>query len=254
MRDAYGHPQTALVLGGGSDIALATIRHLARQRLARVALAARRPAELEERLRAEPLGVELAVEAWDALDAEAHGPLLERVQRRIGDIDLVLCAVGSLGHHSGLEVGAAEAQRSIETNFAGPAAALLEVGRFLARQGHGTIVVLSSVAGVRARRSNFVYGAGKAGLDTFAQGLGDALVGTGVRVHIVRPGFVSTKMTAGLPPAPFATEADTVAAAIADALASPRNRVVWVPGVLRAVFTVLRNLPVPLWRRVAGER
>src|SRR4029450_11965014 len=84
----------------------------------------------------------------------------------------------------------------------------------LRAQGHGTIVVLSSVAGERARRSNFVYGSTKAGLDAFFQGLGDSLVGTGASVMIVRPGFVHTKMTEGLDPAPLATTPEAVAEAI----------------------------------------
>ena len=78
-------------------------------------------------------------------------------------------------------------------------------------QGHGRILVLSSVAGYRVRRSNFVYGAAKAGLDGFAKGLGEAVRGTGVSVHVVRPGFVRTKMTEGRPAAPFAVGPDRVA-------------------------------------------
>ena len=87
-------------------------------------------------------------------------------------------------------------------NLTWPAAALSAVAARLQRQGHGRIVVLSSVAGFRIRRSNFVYGSAKAGLDNFATGLGESLRGTGVSVHIVRPGFVHTKMTAGRDKAP----------------------------------------------------
>lgn len=255
MKDAYGNPQTALVLGGGSDIALATVRRLAADRLTRVVLAVRDPDALRARLDVDPLPVEqVVIEHWDALHADGHARLLRRAAEQVGDLDLVLCAVGVLGHHAGLDVDAPEAGRSISVNFAGPAAALLDVGRFLAAQGHGTVVVLSSVAGVRVRRSNFVYGAGKAGLDAFAQGLGDALADTPVRVHVVRPGFVRSKMTAGLAPAPFATTPAVVAEAVAAVVVSPRNRIVWVPPVLRVAFTVMRLLPAPVWRRVAGER
>lgn len=255
MRDAYGNPQTMLVLGGASDIGLATVRRLAVDGLERVALAVRHPEALRAALDAAPVGVgQVVVEQWDVLDADGHRPLLDRVRQQLGDIDLVLCAVGSLGHESGLHLAAGDAAASIGVNFAGPAGALLDAARFLVQQGHGTIVVLSSVAGVRVRRSNFVYGSGKAGLDAFAQGLGDALADTPVRVHVVRPGFVRSKMTAGLDPAPFATDVDVVAAAIASASRSRRDRVVWVPPVLRAVFAVMRVLPRPLWRRVAGTR
>jgi decaprenylphospho-beta-D-erythro-pentofuranosid-2-ulose 2-reductase len=255
VNDAHGHPQTALVLGGASDLGLAVVRRLAQQRLTGVVLAVRDPDTLRARLATEPLGgIQAVVERWDATDDEAHGPLLDRARDELGDVDLVLCAVGVLGHHSGLETGAPEAAASMAANFTGPATALLEVGRFLAAQGHGTIVVLSSVAGVRPRRSNFVYGAAKAGLDAFSRGLADALADTPVRVHVIRPGFVASKMTAGLDPAPFATTPEAVAEAVEGVLGAPRDRVVWVPGLLRVVFGVLRLLPVPLWRRVSGER
>ena len=92
----------------------------------------------------------------------------------------------------------------------------------------------------------------KAGLDGFAQGLGDALQGTGARVMVVRPAFVATRMTEGRDPAPFATTADAVAEEIAKGLAKGAE-VVWAPPVLRYVFSVMRHLPRPLWRKVAAR-
>ena len=115
-------------------------------------------------------------------------------------------------------------------------------------QGHA-IVALSSVAGERARRSNFVYGSSKAGMDTFFQGLGDSLVGTGVNVMIVRPGFVHTKMTEGLDAAPLSTTADAVAAAIVRGL-ERGSEAVWVPGTLRYVMSALRHVPRPIFRKL----
>jgi decaprenylphospho-beta-D-erythro-pentofuranosid-2-ulose 2-reductase len=111
--------------------------------------------------------------------------------------------------------------------------------------------VLSSVAGERVRRANFVYGSSKAGLDGFAQGLGDSLAGSGVSVLIVRPGFVTGRMTAGMAPAPLATTPAAVAEATAAAIAAGRA-VVWVPATLRPLFAVFRHLPRPIWRRVPG--
>ena len=116
------------------------------------------------------------------------------------------------------------------------------------------IVVLSSVAGERPRRSNFVYGSAKSGLDAFAQGLTDAIVGTGVTVHVIRPGFVRSKMTAGLPEAPFTTDVDVVADAVVAAMASGRSATRWVPAKLRVMFIGIRHLPRPIWRRIAGDR
>ena len=99
------------------------------------------------------------------------------------------------------------------------------------------------------RKANFVYGSSKAGLDGFAQGLGDSLVGTGASVLIVRPGFVHSAMTNGMKPAPFATTPDVVAEATVKALRAG-TRIVWVPGMLRVVFSLFRHLPTPIWRRL----
>jgi decaprenylphospho-beta-D-erythro-pentofuranosid-2-ulose 2-reductase len=121
--------------------------------------------------------------------------------------------------------------------------------RSLREQGHGTLVVLSSVAAERPRASNAIYGAAKAGLDALAQGLGDSVAGSGVRVLVVRPGFVKTRMTAGLKPPPFATTPDAVAAATSRALRRGAHTV-WAPGALRYVFAVLRHLPRAVYRRM----
>ena len=109
--------------------------------------------------------------------------------------------------------------------------------------------MLSSVAAERPRAGKAIYGAAKAGLDALAQGLADAVRGSGVRVLVVRPGFVSTRMTAGLNPAPFATTAEAVAAATVAALGrqGAHDLGAWV---LRYVFAVLRHLPRPIFRRL----
>ncbi|MDQ2679373.1 MAG: SDR family NAD(P)-dependent oxidoreductase, partial [Actinomycetota bacterium] len=167
---------------------------------------------------------------------------------------VVVCAVGMLGHHAGLGMGPAAVDEMVRTNFAGPASALAVVADRLVAQGDGTVVVLSSVAAARARRSNYVYGSSKAGLDAFAQGMGDALVGTGVDVLVVRPGFVRSSMTEGLDPAPMSTDPATVGEAVRHALERGRHGVVWVPATLGPMFAVLRNAPLPLWRRIAGNR
>lgn len=248
-------PETALVLGGASDIGLAVVERLAADGLSHVVLAARDPQAVERRLLDAPLGVpQVDVVAWDALDVDGHAPLLARTRATLGRIDLVVCAVGALGHHAGASLGPRDVDLLSRTNHAGPAAALAVVGHELAAQGGGTVVVLSSVAAARARRSNFVYGASKAAIDAFAQGLGDGLVERGVRVHVVRPGFVVSKMTAGLDPAPFATTPAEVAEAVARVVGSRRSRIVWVPWALGPLMGVLRLVPRPLWRRIAGDR
>jgi decaprenylphospho-beta-D-erythro-pentofuranosid-2-ulose 2-reductase len=248
------HPRTALVLGATSDIAVAVLAELAAQGLTSAVLAARDPDAAAAVVAEAAPGLTTESMAWDALEVEGHRALLDRAADSLGRIDLVLCAVGLLGHHAGRTMGPVDVEHMVRTNFAGPAAALAAAGQFLVEQGHGSIVVLSSVAGLRARRSNYVYGSTKAGLDVFAQGLSDALVGTGVRCLVVRPGFVRSRMTEGLEPAPFSTDPATVARATVAALRDPRRDVVSVPRVLGPLFGALRALPRPLWRRVAGDR
>ncbi len=251
MRDATGAVQSILVLGAGSEIAQATVRRLVASGAVRVVLAARRPGELAPHaaeLRA--LGAsDVAAVAFDA-DALATHDAFARDVFAAGEIDLVLLAAGVLGDPQHDPEHRAAAVAVAHTTFLGAMSAALACARELDRQGHGTLVVLTSVAGERVRASNLVYGAAKAGLDGFAQGLGDRLRARGVRVLVVRPGFVHTRMTAGRPPAPFATSADAVAAAIAAGLRTGAE-VIWVPRVLRPVMFVLRHLPRPLWRRVS---
>jgi decaprenylphospho-beta-D-erythro-pentofuranosid-2-ulose 2-reductase len=137
----------------------------------------------------------------------------------------------------------------MRVNFLGAGSLLLACMERLRAQGSGVLVVLSSVAAERPRAGNAIYGAAKAGLDALAQGLADATADSGVRVLVVRPGFVTTRMTAGLDPAPFATTPEAVADATVEAL-DGNAHTVWVPGKLRFVFSVLRHVPRPVYRRL----
>jgi decaprenylphospho-beta-D-erythro-pentofuranosid-2-ulose 2-reductase len=248
--DALGRPQSVLLLGGTSEIGLACVRALGGGELGRVVLAGRPSARLDAAAQdMKDAGVtDVEVVALDATRTPEHGPALQAVFDA-GDVDVVLMAIGDLGDQEAAEADPELAVQTAQATYVGPMSALLHAAFGMRRQGHGVIVVLSSVAAVRARRSNFVYGSAKAGLDSFAQGLGAALAGSGVSVVTVRPGFVRTRMTAGLPAAPFATDAVAVAAAVRDAVRD-RPQVVWVPSALRYVMTVLRLLPRPLFRRL----
>ncbi|MBK5288705.1 MAG: decaprenylphospho-beta-D-erythro-pentofuranosid-2-ulose 2-reductase [Acidimicrobiia bacterium] len=251
MNDALGSVQSVLILGGGSDIALATAKALIARRCRTVILAGRDPESFSgpaKELRHAGANTVESV-TFDALDHSSHPAFIESVFERFGDIDLVLVAFGVLGDQDRAEVDPTEALRILDTNFLGAVSVLVPTTAALHRQGHGTIVVLSSVAGERARRSNFVYGSSKAGLDAYCQGLGDSLVGTGVRVIVVRPGFVHSKMTDGLDAAPLATDPEHVAGAIISAL-TRGTEIVWVPRQMRYVMSVLRHLPRAVFRRL----
>jgi len=252
MNDALGAPQSVLVLGGGSEIAAAIVDRLVQRRCQRIVLAARRPDDVVATTRAR-LGaaVEITGVTFDAADTASHAAAID-VAFDGGDLDLVIVAFGVLGSQDAFRDDPEAAVAAVHTNYTGAVSACLIVAQHLRRQGHGTIAVLSSVAGERARRDNYVYGSSKAGLDAFAQGLGDDLVGDGCRVVVIRPGFVHSKMTEGLPPAPFSTTPEAVADAVARGL-EKEQEIVWAPPILRWVFVVMRHLPRRVWRKVSAR-
>ncbi|MBS2962662.1 decaprenylphospho-beta-D-erythro-pentofuranosid-2-ulose 2-reductase [Actinocrinis puniceicyclus] len=250
MKDALGSAQSLLILGGTSDIALATARRMAAGKTTRIVLAARPSARLDaaaRELRAH--GAEVETVAFDADAVEEHEKALGAVFAA-GDIDVVLLAFGVLGDQASDEQDPVAAAKVAQTNYVGAVSSGLVCANALKKQGHGSLVVLSSVAGERARRANFIYGSTKAGLDAFAQGLGDSLHGSGVHVMVVRPGFVESKMTAGMEKAPLSTTPDAVAEAIVAGLRRGAE-IVWVPAALRYVLSGLRHLPRPVFRKVA---
>lgn len=215
MKDALGSVQSVLLLGGTSEIGLAAVEAL-------------RPATAIKASRPE----------FDALDPASRARTLQQAFEQ--DIDAVIVAFGALE-------GAPEALHAL--NGTATVATLAEAADHLKTQGHGTLVLVSSVAADRPRPSNYAYGSSKAAADAYAQGLALALHGTGVDVLIVRPGFVRTKMTAHLDAAPLSVDAATAGRAIADAVR--RNRpVTYVPAPMQAVSLVLRLLPRAVLRRL----
>jgi decaprenylphospho-beta-D-erythro-pentofuranosid-2-ulose 2-reductase len=250
VTDALGRPTSVLVLGGTSDIAAAILRRQATPALQRVVLAARPGPRREEAAEAVGrLGVLRVDEVdFDARDTETHDDVLAAATSG-GDLDLVIVAFGVLGEQSTFEDDPDAAVEAARVNYVGGVSMCLRAARLLKAQGHGTMVVLSSVAGERPRRSNFVYGSTKAGLDALANGLADSLQGSGARVVVVRPGFVNSSMTEGLSPAPFAVDPDEVAQAVVTGLRRGAT-VVYAPPVLRVVMSGLRHLPRSVFRRL----
>ncbi|SEC84599.1 Short-chain dehydrogenase [Amycolatopsis lurida] len=240
-----------LVLGGRSEIGLAVAERLAKGGARRIVLAARRSADLgaeSRRLLAAGAETVEAVE-FDADDLDGHGPFMEKVVSEHGPLDVVVTAFGILGDQARAEADAAHAVAIVHTDYVAHVSVLTHVANVLREQGNGSLVVFSSVAGVRVRRANYVYGSAKAGLDGFASGLADALHGSGVHLLLVRPGFVIGRMTEGMSPAPFSSTPDQVADATVAALRKRRGTV-WVPGLLRLVFSVMRLVPRAIWRRM----
>lgn len=248
MRDAVGSARSVLLLGGRSEIGLAVVERLVREGAREVVLAARGGARAPGALDA--LGPHVHSLDFDAALPETHTDTVRRAVELVGDLDVVVDAFGVLGDQAAYEADPVTAARDSAVNYTGHVSVDLAVAARLREQGHGTLVVLSSVAGVRTRRFNFVYGSAKAGLDGFAQGLGDALHGSGARVLVVRPGYVPTQMSRHVDPPPFPATPAQVAAAVARGLRTGAHTV-WAPAVLRPLFTALRTLPRPLWRRLS---
>jgi decaprenylphospho-beta-D-ribofuranose 2-oxidase len=240
-----------LVIGGTSEIGLAIVQRLAADGPVRPFLLGRDRDRLAA-VAAGLAGAGVTAPEYELVDAElleGHELAIASAFERAGGFEVVVLAVGVLGGQAGLDADRAEAERVMRVSFLGAGSLLLAALGALRRQGRGALVVLSSAAVERPRASNPVYGAAKAGLDSLAQGLADSLAGSGVRVLVVRPGFVRTRMTAGLKPAPFAVSAGAVAEATVRGLAGDAHTV-WVPRSLRYVFAVLRHLPRPVYRKL----
>jgi decaprenylphospho-beta-D-erythro-pentofuranosid-2-ulose 2-reductase len=247
-----GSPPRILLLGGTSELGLAILASLALPDNAEVILAGRD----EQRLAAagKELPAQVKTMAYDAMDTGGHQAFADAVFAD-GPLDMVISAAGVLIGQDDVERDVQRAAEMVETNFTGHVTSLLAIATRMrtqgrADQGRGTIVVLSSVAAVRPRKANFVYGAAKAGLDAFARGLADSLHGTGVRVVLVRPGFVIGRMTEGMSPAPLSSTPAQVGAATAAALRGGKTAV-WIPAPLAGLALALRLIPRPLWRRVS---
>lgn len=234
-----------LILGATSDIGRAIARRFAAAGHP-LHLAARDPARLEGdaadcRIRSD---VAVVPHRFDVLSDDA-GALM----RQLSPLPrIVVCVVGTLGR-PGADTPA-EAEMVMRTNYIGPALALEAAARLLQQNGGGIVVGISSVAGERGRAANYVYGSAKAGLTAYLSGLRASLHGAPVRVITVKPGFVDTRMTAGMPlPKLLTAQPDDVADAIAKAIAGTTD-VVYVHPIWRLIMAAIRALPEPVFKRV----
>lgn len=251
MIDAVGNPQSLFILGGTSDIALATAQKYAEQRPLRIILAAR-PEEADlveaaaERLR--KTGSTVTTIPFEARKPETHAEVIDKAFAD-GDIDITIVAFGvQLDNEKGWTDPEA-ARLTAEVNYVAPVTLGVQLAEKLRKQGHGHIVAMSSPAAERARRSIFVYGSSKAGLDVFYTGLGYALSESGVKVTVVRPFFVKTKLTEGMKQPPMAQTPEQVASAIIGGVRSGKE-LVYAPAQTRLLMTVLKMLPGFIFRRL----
>ena len=240
-----------LVLGGTSEIATAIVRRIAEREPCEAVLAGRDETTLRRTAgELTDAGVARALTVrMDAGATETHAASVGEGFELLDGADLVILAVGVLTERGDPLRDIPAGVRALQDGATGAGSLLLHSARLLREAGGGTIMVLSSVAAVRPRASNPVYGAEKAALDALAEGLADALVGTTVRILVVRPGFVRTRMTRKLAAPFYATDAGTVANAAVRGLERDAQTV-WAPAYLRWVMLFLRLLPRAVFRRL----
>lgn len=244
------NPGPLVLFGGRSEIGLATTVRLAPDRA--VVLAVRDGSDAEESVRACRDAGASAVHVinFDADDTAGHATLVDTIEDEHGPIGTALLAFGILGDQERGEHDHHEVVRVLTTDFVAQASLLTVLSTRMQAHGAGTLVAFSSVAGVRVRRANYVYGSAKAGLDGFASGLVDALHGGPVRLVVARPGFVVGRMTAGMRPAVFSRTANQVADAVAGAVERGHHGELWIPWQLRAMFSIAPLIPRAVWRRM----
>ncbi|HEX8012217.1 MAG TPA: SDR family oxidoreductase [Casimicrobiaceae bacterium] len=239
-----------LVFGATSAIAHAIARRYAAQGASFV-LAGRDPARLEAN--AADLTVRGAAKAAPVIaeldDSTQHRPLVERAVRELGTLDIVLIAHGTLPDQQRCDDDVEELRRAIETNFTGVVSLATVIAGALERQRRGSLVVLGSVAGDRGKRSNYAYGAAKAGVAAFLDGLRVRLRAHGVKVLTVKPGFVDTPMTARFEKGVLWATPEQVAKSVCRAIGAGR-RVVYVPWFWRPIMFVIRALPGAIFDRL----
>jgi len=253
MNDPFGIPETVLILGATSEIAVDMAVTLASNGSRRFVLAARSIDQLDEVSQRLTDNGAQSVErvAFDATDLGSHAEFVGHIFDKHGQIDMMLLAFGLLD--TGVADGTISAVDVAMVNYVGAVSVMEPLSEAMVKQGHGVIAVLSSVAAERPRGSNRLYASAKAGLDSYSRGLGDSLADHGVRVLVIRPGFVHTKMTEGLDPAPLSVHPPAVSDALIKGLTGKRS-VVWAPAPVRLLMSVLRHLPTGVYRKITAGR
>ena len=249
MIDATGNPQTVLLLGGTSEIGLAIVKeYLAKQPL-RVVLGVQPGDDLAEATVADLKAAgatQVTSLDFDAVAFESHPAVIDAAWK-VADIDVAIVAFGLLGDAEELWQDQAKAVLAAQVNYTGAVSVGVLIGQKMKAQGYGQIIAMSTVAGELVRRSNFVYGSTKAGLDGFYRLLGEALAPFGPKVLVVRPGQVRTRMSAHVKDAPLTVDKEVLATQVVDA-ARRGQKLIWVPAPFQFVMFALKHIPAPLFR------
>ena len=241
-----------VVVGATSAIAIACAREWAAEG-ARFFLVARNQERMEQ-VAADLTARGAASAAVYRLDIDRlddHAAMLADCAARMDSIDIVLIASGTLPDQAACQSDPAVAVREFHTNALSLIALLTPLANRLEAQRHGTLAVISSVAGDRGRPSNYLYGSAKAALQAFLEGLRARLFKVGAHVVDIRPGFVATPMTAGLPlPGPLVATPEKVAKDIVRAVARKKD-VIYTPWFWWGIMFIIRNVPRFVFKRAS---
>lgn len=251
MINAVGSPQKILLLGGTSEIGLAIVEEYLKKGPSKVVLASLADDPVREAAEAQMKAAgATSVETidFDAVDFDSHAAVIDRAWEG-GDVDVAIVAFGMLGDAEELWQDQKKAVFACHLNYTGAVSVGVLLGQKMKAQAHGRIIAMSSAAGMRVRRSNFVYGSTKAGLDGFYLNLGEALEPFGAGVTVVRPGQVRTRMSNHLKEAPLTVDKEEVAK-LAVKAATAKKEIVWAPPAFELVMTGLRHVPRPIFKKL----
>ncbi|MFD6155647.1 decaprenylphospho-beta-D-erythro-pentofuranosid-2-ulose 2-reductase [Nocardia sp. NPDC060256] len=251
MINAVGNPQAILLLGGTSEIGLAICTEYLKKGPTRIVLAALPNDPLREDAVAQMRAAgasQVDVIDFDALDTDSHPKVIDAAWDG-GDIDIAIVAFALDGDPEELWQNQRKAVQVAGINYTASVSVGVLVGEKMKAQGFGRIIAMSSVAGERVRRSNFVYGSTKAGLDGFFLGLGEALRPHGPQVLVIRPGMVRTRFSAHVKEAPLTVDKEDIAV-LAVSAAQKGKELIWAPGAFRYVMMILRHIPRPIFRKL----
>ena len=252
MKNGVGVAQNIVLFGGTSEIGQSILRRIVKPGVSRLVLVSRdidAASRVSQDLVDRHPELDVHHVRYEASDAASMEHVVAEVADSIGDIDIAVVAQGLLNENVDYYSSPSSLIDVVNVNMTGEMVLLYALAARMRTQGYGKIVVLSSVAGERVRRGNPVYGATKTGIDGFALALDHELAGSGASVLVVRPGFVTTKMTTGMKKAPFSTNPEVVAQIVEKGISSDK-KIVWAPAPLHWMFLILKNLPIAIWRRL----
>lgn len=189
------------------------------------------------------------MKAYDFKDWQQHEQCIGEARDCLGEIDLIVIAHGTLPEQRECEISAAVTRDCLEDNFLSAAIILQQSAELFDTQRRGTIALLSSVAGDRGRKSNYTYGAAKAGLDTLAQGLRGRFAGSAIEVVTIKPGMVATPMTAAMRQGLLWSTPEKIAPVMQRAIERGRP-VCYAPGYWRVIMWIIRAIPAGLLARL----